>query len=463
MRRAIPISFLIPVMFPYCVSDWPDPLKPVAQALRAGVELAYDPKNDYPRQPDVNNQWYRQDIRALADTIASYAFAAVAFRDGGASQIFPELTAAQQTDLASRSQSLARNYLLGVCAPDFPDWLFGSHQEGTTPDLPMAHLLMNVSLAYDWLYESLTEEERERCRQRISREAPRMYRATQDQNSWWLRQYTQNHFWINHAGLGIAALAFENEVPDTSQWLSAATKAMRLVESVTSGVVGGAWHEGIGYGNYGMMSLIPFTMANQRIKNGPDFADTAFLRDYPTFRLYGMPGSKAHRREFVVYGDFSNFQNDDTIGVVRYAARKYRDRRAAWYAEAFTNGERQGRGGLTSWPPSQRGIILSTILYDETLVPSPPPPGRAAWDLDFYAADLSMMLSRSGWDDNASLLAVKTGVYGGHAAFARLRQKGLPGEILNYGHDHADDMGIYFYADGEWLTSEYAGLLHRQR
>ena len=430
------------------------PLKPVAEALRGAVDLPFQPGSEFPQTPDVKNQSLRGDIRGLADTVATYAFAALIFQNGGADRIFPELPPARRAEIAERARTLARNYLAGVTDPGFPDWLFPEYQEGTAPDLPMAHFLMSVSLAYDWSYERLSEPERARCRTRLADGAARMYAATQDPGTWWLSQYTQNHHWLNHTGLGMAALALGESSPDAEKWRATAARGMETVRTVIDPIAGGAWHEGIGYTNYGMLALLPFTIANQRLRNGPDFADTQFTRDYPIFRMYGMPGSAAHRREFLVYGDFSNFQNDDTLAIARYVARKHRDGRAAWYADAFTEGQRQGRGGLTSWPPGQRGIILSAILYDPAVKPTPPPDRGAAWDRDYFAPDLSMMVSRSGWTlTNDSLLAFKSGVYGGHAAFRRLQKRELPDENLNYGHDHADDMGVYLFADGEWLTT----------
>ncbi|MHB8878833.1 MAG: heparinase II/III domain-containing protein, partial [Myxococcaceae bacterium] len=69
-----------------------------------------------------------------------------------------------------------------------------------------------------------------------------------------------------------------------------------------------------------------------------------------------------------------------------------------------------------------------------------------------------LVLSRSGWDDEAgSLLAFKSGVYGGHGNFERMAQKGAPGGGLNFSHNHADDMSVYLFADGEWQTSNVPG------
>lgn len=112
-----------------------------------------------------------------------------------------------------------------------------------------------------------------------------------------------------------------------------------------------------------------------------------------------------------------------------------------------------GAGGLTSWPPSQRGLITSAIVYDESIAPIAPPSNGAAWALDYAADDLSLFLARSGWNDGGAMLGFKAGVYGGHGNFDRLKANGPPGGSLDFGHDHADDMTMFFFADGEWLTT----------
>jgi hypothetical protein len=63
----------------------------------------------------------------------------------------------------------------------------------------------------------------------------------------------------------------------------------------------------------------------------------------------------------------------------------------------------------------------------------------------------------SSWDKGDFVLAFKAGPYGGRANFDRLKAGGAPGGIINWGHDHNDDMSFWLYGSGTWLAPEAAG------
>jgi len=389
-------------------------------------------------------------IRANASTTASSnpfggtigtADAMLAFAYGAA--ILDPASAEGQE--ASR---LALAYLRGVCG--------GSYSRESEPDLVTAHLLFGIALSYDWLHGQLTESERQKCRDVVAAEGERMYQATK--NAWWVPDYLQNHNWINHAALGMAALAFEGEIArDTAAWLEAARSNTEKVAWVLDLIHGGTWHEGTGYLHYGLDSLIPFSAALARNKGAIDYADNQIVRDYTALRMQSMPPARSHRREWLLWGDFSGLHMENTLLPVFYAAKKRGDGTAMWYAREFLDGQAQGKGGITTWPPSLRGLLIATTFYDSTIAPRPPAHTGAAWELDHYAHDLSLFTSRSGWEDGGALLALKSGVFGGHGNFERLREGGWPGGGLNFDHAHADDMGVQFFADGEWMTTRVPG------
>ena len=413
------------------------PLAQVKSALEAGVHFPF--VGDYPKTPDLGWQYYG-DRRAIADTLVAFAF--------GAAVLDPD------TGTGREAGELALNYLRGICA--YGDWIFPETQDDAKPDLNSAHFLFGVSVAYDWLYDRLTESERQRCRDRVAVEGEKMYQATRD--GWWVPEYLQNHNWINHASLGMAALAFDGEIPrDTNAWLEAAKANSEKVRYVLDLIHGGAWHEGTGYLHYGLDSLIPFSVALERSGRGPDYAANRIVRDYARLRMQMMPPALAHRREYVLWGDFSGLQNENTLLPLFYAARKWGDGTAMWYARQFLEGQTAGKGGLTSWPPGQRGMLTAAILYAANVAEEPPARAGAAWELDHYAQDLSLFTSRSGWEDGGALVALKSGVFGGWGNFERLMGGGAPGGSINFGHDHADDMGLQFFADGEWLTTRVPG------
>src|SRR5690606_17583979 len=60
-------------------------------------------------------------------------------------------------------------------------------------------------------------------------------------------------------------------------------------------------------------------------------------------------------------------------------------------------------------------------------------------------------------EDGGSMIALKSGVFGGWGNWLRMRENGWPGGSINFSHDHADDMGLQFFADGEWLTTRVPG------
>ncbi|HEY0838772.1 MAG TPA: DUF4962 domain-containing protein, partial [Vulgatibacter sp.] len=414
------------------------PLRPVRDALAAGVHFPF--VGNFPRTPDRNYQYFN-DRRAIPDSLLAFAFGAVALDPS--------------SQYGREAQELAKNYLVGIC--NYGDWVFAETQDGPDPDLNSGHFLMGVSLAYDWLYHQLSEAERQQCRNRVAIEGNKVYQAML-RVVWWMPEHLQNHNWINTSSLGMAALAFRDELSFSTQpWLDAVKTNLEKVHYVIDLIEGGGWHEGTGYLHYGLDSLIPFSHALVRAGLGPDYADTQIVRDYPTLRRYMMPTSPEHRREYVIWGDFSGFENDNTLLPLFYAARKYRDGHAMWYAQRFISGATAGRSGFTSWPPGQRGMILSALFYDESVESIPPPNAGAAWDLDYYSKDLSLWATRSGWEDGGSMLALKTGVFGGRGNWERMRVNGWPGGYINFGHDHGDDMGVHFFADGEWLTTRAPG------
>lgn len=417
------------------------PLQKVRDALEGAIHFPFAGGN-FPMHPDPNYENW--DMRGPPDSLVAFAF--------GAAILDPDSTRGRQ------ALQLARNYLIGIC--NYPDWVFAEHQDGPDPDLFSAHNLFAVSLAYDWLFHELSESERRTCREKVAVEGEKVYQAMR-RNVWWMTDLLQNHNWINTASLGMAALAFEGELPgvDTSAWLAAVNENMEKVHYVADLVVGGAWHEGPGYLNYGFDSLIPYSIALVRKKGGPDYADNHAVRDFPTLRRFMMLPSWERRRDFgIIWGNYSNPQNENTLLSTYYLVRTYRDRHAAWYAERFLEGGLGGRDSISSWAPSLRGLLIATLLYDERVEPEAPPETGASWELDYFAQDLSLWVSRSGWADGGGLVGLKTGVFGGHGNFNRLAKGDeWPGGFINFGHDHADDNGFYFFADGEWITSAVPG------
>jgi hypothetical protein len=83
-------------------------------------------------------------------------------------------------------------------------------------DLGHAHMLVGNALAYDWMYDKLTPEERQTVHDNLTLYAERMFEASagpynDEWTNWWSSSYIQNHHWTNNNALGIAALALMDD------------------------------------------------------------------------------------------------------------------------------------------------------------------------------------------------------------------------------------------------------------
>jgi hypothetical protein len=107
---------------------------------------------------------------------------------------------------------LTRNYLMTYAT--WKQW-----DEPGRRDLGLAHMLLGTSIAYDWVYDYLTPDERAAVRASIARWAHRMHQASTDGyqeawTNWWTNSFIQNHFSTNHSVLGIAGLVLLGDVPE---------------------------------------------------------------------------------------------------------------------------------------------------------------------------------------------------------------------------------------------------------
>src|SRR5713226_4602973 len=140
----------------------------------------------------------------------------------------------------ARHLTLARDWLLRVAS-------FGSFDLDGTHDLVQAHLLGGAAIAYDLLAGNLSTSEANMVVAALSRNATEL-RSAGLAGQWWETQFLQNHNWINHAAVGLAALATQEDLPAglTAPWLSYAVDNARSVQMTLDTVVDGTFHEGFG-------------------------------------------------------------------------------------------------------------------------------------------------------------------------------------------------------------------------
>lgn len=347
---------------------------------------------------------------------------------------------------------LTRRYLLG-----YAQWEYWGDEGGCGGrDLSFHHMLLGNAIAYDWIYNELSVEERTIIGGNLAQRAQESFEAsTTPQNNnelrnWWRASYIQNHHWINHSALGIAALILEGEDPRAQTWLDDAVKHMTRDQYLADGIADGSWHEGIPYQSYGLTMSLPFFYNLRRLK-GLEILPHTYLRNYAYWRIYNsLPSST---RFALSYGDFEWGWNDPQ-NVLRFIAREYRDGHAEWMAQQLTDND--GWHSSVWYAP---WYVFEFLYYDPSVDAQTPDD----LSLNRTFPDLEGVIWRTGWSEDDLIFGLKTGAYGGRFAYEEFINGGYPffdlgGNVdFNIGHDHRDANSFYLYRGNIDLSSENVG------
>ena len=144
-------------------------------------------------------------------------------------------------------------------------------------------LVKSEALTYDWIYDLLTPEERERVEEMIVARADEMVRRLRRRNFMSHPQESHNGrlpgYLIEHA----LVLA---EHPNAVEWLDYALKVSLTVHPHWAGRDGG-WAQGLAYGNaYNAMLITP--LESLRIATGKNLWQYSFYNKSPYFWVYCM-------------------------------------------------------------------------------------------------------------------------------------------------------------------------------
>ena len=344
----------------------------------------------------------------------------------------------------------ARRYM--EAAVTYQVWGYSSNKPNV--DLAAGHLLYGMAVGYDLLYSDLTPGERTRFRGAIAQHARLLFDYYKPKPGR-TYSYSQNHVFIPMAGLGIAAYAIYDEVPDAPQWAALARAVYDRTLATYS--PDGYYYEGFEYWIFSTPWILHYLDAHQH-STGED--------------LFGQPGLKQaylYAAHSLLPGGQSVFDFGDVFeGPLTRAGEEPEYSRthpgghfstnynllfdlAARYRSADAQGVAQwmeslGQVNQEEW--------WSLAWYDERLAATPMSKIPAA----HYFPDHEVAYWRTGWDAGAMALAFKCGPPEGHHTTRLLEQ--FPDWHLSAGHSHPDAASFILFARGGYLTGDsgYAGI-----
>ncbi len=250
----------------------------------------------------------------------------------------------------------------------FPDW-------NPRHFLDTAEMTHAFAIGYDWLYSSLSTEEREMIRKAIIDKGLKPALKVYKKGGWWTKA---RHNWnqVCNGGIGIGALAIADDEPEPSrEILRYALESLKLPMSRFD--PDGGWAEGPTYWNYAT-SYNVFILAALETALGTDFG----LSDMPGFSQTGM---------------FPIYMTGPLMKTFKYADAMERTPRAPqmfWLSKRFDE-------HVYAWYERQVAVPypLDLLWFD----PRGESPKDEGMPLDRYFRNIDVVTFRSSWDDPKSV------------------------------------------------------------
>ena len=276
-----------------------------------------------------------------------------------------------------------------------------------------ARLLRAISIAFDWCYDGLTEDERQKMGKLMVELAGTSYGTYRNVDY-------SNQLYVLQGELIYPAIALRGE----KGFEDTAKKYMRDYESLlkrnmlrTTNQVGsdGGWHEGVSYASFLAERFVP-QLECWRVATGEDlFRESGFCRHLPEFLAYTrVPGEK-----YMVPVNDAVYRmrwSGATEGAVMpLLVARYRDPLAAYVRQ-----EADKVASQFQWP---------YLMWSEEHV-EPESPEKLSLPLARHFRGVGWAAMRSDWSDAATYALFKSSPY------------------FN-SHQHWDDNSFYIYKGGE--------------
>lgn len=321
-------------------------------------------------------------------------------------------------------------------------------------DLAAGHLLYGMGWGYDLLYSDLTEEERARYREKIARQA-RLLADYYKPKAGRTYSYSQNHVFIPMAGLGVAAYALYDEVPDAPEWARLARAVYDRVLATYS--TDGYYYEGFEYWIFSTPWLVHYLDAHAHA-TGEDLYDRAGFREMYKYVAHSMLPGGRYVFDFgdIFEGPLTRAGRGEEYPRTHPEGRFHTNYNLLYrLAARFRSGEAQG---VADWLRGMGQVnaedYWSLLWYDPTVKPVPIE-RQQRWH---YFSDHEVVYWRSDWTEQATAFAFKAGPPEGHHTLPLLQA--FPDWHLSSGHAHPDANSFIIYANGKYLTGDsgYAGV-----
>jgi hypothetical protein len=309
--------------------------------------------------------------------------------------------------------------------------------------LNRAEMLYGIAVAYDCVYNDLSDDERAGVRRRLVGELPKAL-----DGAWTIRPLS-NQTWVSCAALACAAYALRGEDPAAERWTRYAIE--RLEEHVMLRATDGTpSNEGMQYGAYeGIWPLIHRSVVERGEPSRPRVLSRDDTSEYTaSYGRFWMHADVPGHRWWLDYGDSHTRRSPEH--AVSQALAHY----AALY-------QRQGKpmeAGLTEWLRQRRleqngdfeaWTAFHFLWYQDGIAPISPQGKVPRYG---HFRDYELHIFRDSWEDpQASWFAFKCSPQPSHT-FWKVDPQGARWEST--GHGHPDTGHFSLVSEGQWFAAD---------
>ena len=345
----------------------------------------------------------------------------------------------------------AKKYMDAACSYDV--WGYATNKPNT--DLAAGHLLYGMGWGYDLLYNDLTKAERDKYREKLSKQARLMYEFFKPRSGK-TYAYSQNHTFIPISGLAITAYALMGESDDAKDWAALSRAIFDRVLATYS--KDGYYYEGMEYWIFSTPWLVHYMDAQLHCTGEDLYPATPSLKNAATYVAHStLPGGEFNFDYGDIYaGPVTRSRTGDDYERERIDGH-FRTNYNILYnlASRYGSGESQG---VADWLKAKGQVnaeeLWTFIWYNAAIKPVP----IDKQETSHYFPDHEVVYWRSSWGDDATAFSFKAGPPEGHSSLAALNQ--FPEWRLSSGHAHPDAGSFIIWANGKYLTGDsgYAGV-----
>jgi len=323
------------------------------------------------------------------------------------------------------------------------DWIKGEFDGSAPRNLENGHISLGIAMLYDWAYDDLTPDFRQRLHDVLlaNMEANvALYQGGEDR-SFWIDDYIGNHFFISNLGMFAGAVALFDHSIETKQRVFAILDVVvpKMELAYRSLANDGSTAEGMAYFGYGMENLMLYNDLSDKYLNTDIYnTEEHFKKIHEYIDHMLLPENAWNLRRMVTqFADSTPYFFGQARAIFRKLASKYNDSNMQWLATRIDEVGNE----------SKNVIWLNILWQDDSVTPK-----RVTGVPYKYFDDLGAVSSRSDWSGDESLFLFKCGPFLGHHAM-QLRNSIDPTSDWGGAHAHPDanHFSVFFR---EWLLDD---------